>query len=161
MADSGVSQWSFPDLIEAARGAADFISEVDANDNSFLAPDSMIDAIKAYCERTGQAVPGTVGEIMQCVYRSLSRCYKEAIDSLSELTGRTYTSINIVGGGCQDMYLNEMTAKATGLPVYAGPVEGTAIGNLIVQLIAAGEYRDLQAARDAVRESFNIKEIKG
>ena len=149
-------QWSFPDLIEAARGAADFISEVDANDNSFLAPDSMIDAIKAYCERTGQAVPGTVGEIMQCVYRSLSRCYKEAIDSLSELTGRTYTSINIVGGGCQDMYLNEMTAKATGLPVYAGPVEGTA-----VQLIAAGEYRDLQAARDAVRESFNIKEIRG
>ena len=98
---------------------------------------------------------------MQCVYRSLSRCYKEAIDSLSELTGRTYTSINIVGGGCQDMYLNEMTAKATGLPVYAGPVEGTAIGNLIIQLIAAGEYRDLQAARDAVRESFNIKEIKG
>ena len=154
-------QWSFPDLIEAARGAADFISEVDANDNSFLAPDSMIDAIKAYCERTGQAVPGTVGEIMQCVYRSLSRCYKEAIDSLSELTGRTYTSINIVGGGCQDMYLNEMTAKATGLPVYAGPVEGTAIGNLIVQLIATGEYRDLQAARDAVRESFNSKEIKG
>ena len=154
-------QWSFPDLIEAARGAADFISEVDANDNSFLAPDSMIDAIKAYCERTGQAVPGTVGEIMQCVYRSLSRCYKEAIDSLSELTGRTYTSINIVGGGCQDMYLNEMTAKATGLPVYAGPVEGTAIGNLIIQLIVAGEYRDLQAARDAVRESFNIKEIKG
>ncbi|MER2026619.1 MAG: rhamnulokinase [Lachnospiraceae bacterium] len=154
-------QWSFPDLIEAARGAANFISEVDANDESFLAPDSMIDAIKAYCERTGQAVPGTVGEIMQCVYRSLSRCYKEAIDSLSELTGRTYTSINIVGGGCQDMYLNEMTAKATGLPVYAGPVEGTAIGNLIVQLIAAGEYRELQAARDAVRESFNIKEIRG
>ena len=154
-------QWSFSDLIEAARGASDFESEVDANNESFLSPDSMIDAIKAYCEKTGQAVPGTLGEIMQCVYRSLSRCYREAIISLGELTGRTYTSINIVGGGCQDMYLNEMTAKATGLPVYAGPVEGTAIGNLIVQLIAAGEFKDLQAARDAVRLSFDIKEING
>ena len=154
-------QWGFPDLIEAARSAADFSSVVDANDDSFLAPESMIDAIKDYCQKTGQAVPGTVGEIMQCVYLSLSRCYKDAIASLSQLTGKTYTSINIVGGGCQDMYLNEMTAKAAGLPVYAGPVEGTAIGNLMVQMIAAGEYADLQEAREAVRKSFNIKEIKG
>ena len=154
-------QWSFPDLIEAARGAADFHSVVDANDDCFLAPESMIDAIKDYCRRSGQPVPETVGEIMQCVYLSLSRCYKEAILNLCKLTGKIYTSINIVGGGCQDMYLNEMTAKAVGLPVFAGPVEGTAIGNLIVQFIASGEFKDLQAARDAVRESFNIKEIKG
>lgn len=154
-------QWSFPDLIEAAGEAVDFRSVVDANDDCFLAPQSMIDAIKDYCRRSGQPVPETVGEIMQCVYLSLARCYKEAIDSLSRLTGRTYTSINIVGGGCQDMYLNSMTSRACGLPVYAGPVEGTAIGNLIVQLIAAGEFRDLQAARDAVRVSFDIKEIEG
>ena len=153
-------QWSFPDLIEAARGAADFHSVVDANDDRFLAPESMIDAIKDYCRISGQQVPETVGEIMQCVYLSLSRCYKEAILNLCKLTGKIYTSINIVGGGCQDMYLNEMTAKAIGLPVYAGPVEGTAIGNLIVQFIAAGEFTDLQAARDAIRASFDIKEIK-
>lgn len=153
-------QWSFPDLIEAARGAADFHSIVDANDDRFLAPESMIDAIKEYCRISGQQVPETVGEIMQCVYLSLSRCYKEAILNLCKLTGKIYTSINIVGGGCQDMYLNEMTAKAVGLPVYAGPVEGTAIGNLIVQFIAAGEFTDLQAARDAIRASFDIKEIK-
>lgn len=153
-------QWSFPDLIEAARGAADFHSIVDANDDCFLAPLSMIDAIKEYCRISGQQVPETVGEIMQCVYLSLSRCYKEAILNLCKLTGKIYTSINIVGGGCQDMYLNEMTAKAIGLPVYAGPVEGTAIGNLIVQFIAAGEFTDLQAARDAIRASFDIKEIK-
>ena len=153
-------QWSFPDLIEAARGAADFHSIVDANDDRFLAPESMIDAIKEYCRISGQQVPETVGEIMQCVYLSLSRCYKEAILNLCKLTGKIYTSINIVGGGCQDMYLNEMTAKAIGLPVYAGPVEGTAIGNLIVQFIAAGEFTDLQAARDAIRASFDIKEIK-
>ena len=154
-------QWSFPDLIEAAKGAADFHSIVDANDDCFLAPESMIDAIKDYCRRSGQPVPETVGEIMQCVYLSLSRCYKEAILNLCKLTGKIYTSINIVGGGCQDMYLNEMTAKAVGLPVFAGPVEGTAIGNLIVQFIASGEFKDLQAARDAIRGSFDIKEIKG
>lgn len=125
-------RWSFPDLIVEAEGAADFSSVVDANDGSFLSPESMIDAVKTYCISTGQKVPGTVGEVMQCVYRSLAKCYRDAIEDLSRLTGKRYTSINIVGGGCQDMYLNQMTANAVGLPVYAGPVEGTAIGNLKV-----------------------------
>ncbi len=151
--------WSFPDLIEAARQAEDFPSVVDANDDCFLAPESMIDAVKEFCARSGQQVPQSVGEIMQCVYRSLARCYRDAIEELSRLTGKTYTSINIVGGGCQDMYLNAMTARATGLPVYAGPVEGTAIGNLGVQLIAAGEVPSLQAFRDMIRVSFDIREI--
>lgn len=151
--------YSFPDLIEEAKGAASFPSAVDANDDSFLAPDSMIDAIKAYCQKTDQPIPVTVGEIMQCVYKSLAKCYKDAITGLSQLTGKTYTSINIVGGGCQDMYLNQITANATGLPVYAGPVEGTAIGNLIVQMIAAQEFDGLQEAREAIKNSFDIKEV--
>ena len=151
--------WSFPDLIEEAKGAADFHSVVDANDSSFLSPVSMIDAIKAYCDKTGQSVPGTVGEIMQCVYRSLAKCYRDAIDSLSQLTGKYYTSVNIVGGGCQDMYLNQLTANTVGLPVYAGPVEGTAIGNLAVQMIAAGEFSSLQEARNSIKASFDIKEV--
>ena len=157
---AGGRTYSFPDLIAEAQSAADFPSVADANDDSFLAPDSMIDAIKDYCSKTGQPVPTTVGEIMQCVYRSLAKCYKDAIAGLSALTGKTYTSVNIVGGGCQDMYLNQMTANATGLPVYAGPVEGTAIGNLIVQMIAGGEFDSLQTARDAVKKSFDIVEIK-
>lgn len=152
-------QWSFPDLIAAAQEAADFSSVVDANDAAFLAPDSMIDAIKDCCARTGQPVPESVGEIMQCVYLSLARCYREAIEGLSRLTGKTYTSVNIVGGGCQDLYLNQMTADTTGLPVYAGPVEGTAIGNLIVQMIAGGEFDSLQQARNAIKNSFDIKEV--
>ena len=152
--------YSFPDLIEEAKGAADLPSVVDANDGSFLAPDSMIDAIKDYCEKSGQPVPESVGELMQCVYKSLSKCYRDAIEGLSALTGKTYASVNIVGGGCQDMYLNQMTANAVGLPVYAGPVEGTAIGNLIVQMIAGGEFDSLQAARDAIKNSFDIKEVK-
>ncbi len=156
---AATKQWSFPDLIAEARASSDFGSIVDVNRDCFLAPESMIGAIKDECKRTNQPVPETVGEIMQCVYTSLSLCYRDAIASLQELTGKHYTSINIVGGGCQDMYLNERTAQATGLPVFAGPVEGTAIGNLIVQMIAGGDLENLQAARDAIRRSFEIKEV--
>ena len=153
-------KWSFPDLIAAAKEAEDFPSVVDVNDDRFLSPESMIDAIKAYCRETDQKVPQTVPQVMRCIYQSLARCYKEAIEGLSKLTGKTYTSINIVGGGSQDMYLNTMTAKATGLTIFAGPVEGTAIGNLIVQLIFRGVFRDLSEARNVVRNSFDIKVIE-
>ena len=152
-------KWSFPDLIEEAKKAEDFASVVDVNLDCFLAPDSMIQAIKDECARTNQAVPQSVAELMQCVYTSLSLCYKDAIANLEKLTGKHYTSINIVGGGCQDNYLNMRTAKATGLTVYAGPVEGTAIGNLLIQMIAGGDLAGLQEARDAIRASFEIREI--
>ena len=153
-------QWSFPELIQAAREAEGFDSIVDANDNRFLSPESMIEELKAYCTETGQRPPETVGEIMQCVYNSLAQCYKEAIMGLELLTGKKYTSINIVGGGCQDGYLNQLTARATGLPVYVGPIEGTAIGNLVVQMIAGKEFDGLQSARNAIKSSFDISEIK-
>ena len=153
-------KWSFAELETAAREAADFPSVVDVNDGRFLAPDSMTEAVKSLCAETGQPVPDSVGELIQCVYRSLAKCYAQAIKELSSLAGKQYASINIVGGGCQDGYLNQLTSNATGLPVYAGPVEGTAIGNLLVQMIAGGEFADLQAARDSIRESFEIKEVK-
>ena len=152
-------KWSFPDLIAEAEKEEGFAAVVDVNASCFLAPQSMIQAIKDECVRTGQPVPETVGQIMQCVYTSLSLCYRDAIRALEGLTGKHYTSINIVGGGCQDGYLNRRTAQATGLTVYAGPVEGTAIGNLLVQMIEAKEFENLQAARNAIRESFEIKEV--
>lgn len=152
-------QWSFGQLAQEAEKCAGFPSVVDVNRDCFLAPESMIDAIRDECRRTGQRVPETVGETVQCVYSSLALCYRDAIRSLEKLTDRHFTSINIVGGGCQDMYLNRRTAEATGLPVYAGPVEGTAIGNLLVQMIQAGEFADLQTARKAVAYSFDIKEV--
>lgn len=157
---AGEHKWTFPELIAAAKEAEDFASIVDVNDDCFLAPESMIDAIKHYCRTTDQKVPQTVPQIMQCIYQSLAKCYKEAIQGLTALTGKTYTSINIVGGGCQDMYLNAKTAQATGLTVFAGPVEGTAIGNLMLQFIHAGIFADLSEAREAVKASFDIKEIK-
>ena len=150
---------SFAELEECARTAGEFASVVDVNDESFLAPDSMIDAVKEYCRKSGQAIPASVGELIHCVYKSLAYCYANAIKNLSQITGKKYTTINIVGGGSKDGYLNEMTAKATGLPVFAGPAEGTALGNLMVQMIASGAYSDLTAARCAIKESFQIKEI--
>lgn len=153
-------QWSFPDLIEAAKDAVGFSATVDVNRDCFLSPDSMIEAIREECRRTSQHIPETVGQIMRCIYQSLALCYRDAIANLELLAGKKFTSINIVGGGCQDGYLNEMTAKVTGLPVYAGPVEGTAIGNLMVQMVAAGEMKDLQAGRDTVRNSFGISKIQ-
>ena len=148
-------KYSFNDLERAARSAADFAGTVNADDGRFLAPDSMIAEVLAAAD----VKPATVGELVRCVYLSLAKCYAGAIAKLSELTGRTYTSLNIVGGGCQDGYLNELTREATGLEVFAGPVEGTAIGNLLVQFIAAGEFADLAAARRAVAESFDVKKV--
>ena len=142
---------TFPELIAAGV--------VSTGDDRFLAPKSMIEEVKAACTEAGYPTPETTGEVMQVIYNSLSRDYRSAIEELQALTGKTYTSLNIVGGGSQDNYLNQMTANATGLPVFAGPTEGTALGNLLVQFIAAGAYSDLQAARDAIKASFDIKEI--
>lgn len=156
----GKKKVGFDELEAAARAADYFESMVDVNDDSFLAPPSMIDAVKEYCRRTRQPVPSSISELMQCVYRSLAGCYGKAVRDLSRLTGKSYTSINIVGGGAKDGYLNELTARATGLPVYAGPAEGTALGNLMVQMIAGGEYPDLSSARKAIKNSFTVREIR-
>lgn len=151
---------SFPELIAAAKEAADFPSCVDPDDNRFLAPESMIEEVKAACADTQQQVPATTGEVMQCVYNSLTQDYRRAVGKLQTLTGKTYTSLNIVGGGSQDAYLNQQTANATGLPVFAGPTEGTALGNLMVQFIHAGVFADLAEARAAIKHSFEIKEYQ-
>lgn len=142
-------KYSFADLEMSARGAEDYSITVNVNDSRFLNPDSMISQVVAAAEKEGKA-PQTIGELMQCVYKSLAACYADAIQNLSEITGKTYTSVNIVGGGSKDLYLNALTAEATGLEVFAGPTEGTAIGNLIVQMIAGGEFADLAEARRAI-----------
>ena len=142
-------RYSFSDLSNIARGENDYTVQINVNDQRFMNPDSMIGEVIAAAKEEG-VPPKTVGELMQCVYKSLAACYADAIRNLSEITGRSYTSLNIVGGGCQDLYLNSLTAEATGLEVFTGPIEGTAIGNLIVQMIAGGEFRDLNEARKAI-----------
>jgi rhamnulokinase len=153
---AGIADWekgkkySFADLEAAAREAGDFPSVVDAADKRFFAPESMTDAVCSACAQSAQKVPTTVGELVQCVYRSLAQSYAREAKLLASITGRDYTTLNIVGGGSQDTYLNELTAEATGLEVVAGPTEGTAIGNLIVQMISSGEFADLAEARRAI-----------
>ena len=151
-------KYSFAELEQMAKQESDFPSRVDVNDLSFFAPESMIDAVKDYCRKTDQKIPDTIGQVMQCVYKSLAQSYAETITGLEKITGKKFTSINIVGGGTKDVYLNALTAEATGLPVYAGPTEGTALGNLLSQMISAGEIPDVPAARDVIRNSFEIKE---
>lgn len=160
LTDENGNRPSFPDLIKAAEGAKEFPSMVDVDDDRFLAPASMIEEVKKACADSDQPVPETTGEVMQVVYRSLADDYRRAVKSLEKLTGKTYTSMNIVGGGSQDMYLNQMSANATGLTVYAGPTEGTALGNLLVQMIASKETASLQDARNMIAESFEIREVK-
>ena len=145
----------FQELCDAAE-VSDYSGLVNADDSRFLAPDSMIGEVKAACREAGYPEPATPGELVRCIYRSLAEAYRKAVESLVSLTGRNFTSLNIVGGGSKDNGLDQMTADALRLPVYAGPTEGTALGNLIVQFIAAGEFTDLAAARAAIRESFPI-----
>lgn len=149
---------SFGQVAAMAQKEADFASRVDVNDNGFLAPESMTQAVADYCRGTGQPVPETGGQTAACIYHSLAEGYAGAIEQLGQLTGREITAVNIVGGGSQDGYLNQLTANATGLPVYAGPTEGTALGNLMVQMMAQEELKDLDEAREVERNSFEIKE---
>lgn len=151
--------YGFGELSEMARQSESFTSEVNVNDERFLSPDSMIDAVKSWCKEYDEAIPSTTGELLQVVYRSLAHTYAMTVDELKRTTGKEFTSINIVGGGCQDTYLDELASKACGMPVFAGPVEGTSLGNLEVQMIRAGEFKDLQEARDCVARSFSVKQI--
>ena len=156
-AKAGEKKWGFGELSALAREAGDFSSKVDVNNDRFLRPASMIDEILGALKESGQKVPETVGELMQCIYVSLSDCYRETASLLTSINGKVYRELNIIGGGCQDAYLNEMTAKALGIPVIAGPIEGTAIGNLIVQMIADGVFENLSAARSSIGKSFEIR----
>ncbi len=152
--------YSFAQLEAMARSEADFPSIIPANDARFLAPDSMSEAIRESCRESGQLVPESVGQLIQCAYRSLAVCYRATVRELEAVTGKTYTSINVVGGGSKDGYLNELTSAAAGLPLCAGPGEGTALGNLMVQMIRGGVFVDLEEARHAIRPSFDLKEYR-
>ena len=107
-------------------------------DEAFMNPPSMEEAIKAYCRESGQAVPQTKAELTRCVLQSLAEKYREAIAHLNTLLPRPVSRLHIIGGGSQNQLLNRLTAEATGLEVVAGPVEATAMGNILVQAKAAG-----------------------
>lgn len=149
--------YGFGEICKMAEEAKDFPSRVEVNDDCFLSPANMTEAVKDYCRRTGQQVPETLGEIATVIYASLAECYARSVKELEELTGRTYSRIHVVGGGSNAGYLNELTAKATGKEVHAGPGEATAIGNVTAQMLKAGEFKTVEEARDTIHASFEIQ----
>lgn len=153
------TKYSFAEICEAAS-KENIKSIVDCNDIRFLAPASMIDEVKKACIESKQEEPKTDAQVASVIYNSLAECYKNTIDEIEEITGKKYTQINIVGGGANAEYLNELTAKYTGRQVFAGPTEATAIGNMMVQMMKNKELKDLKEARECVFESFEIKNYK-
>lgn len=154
------NEYSYDDLMNLAIECKSTGSLVDLNDERFLAPDSMIDAIKSYCVDKGLVVPNTVGEIMDVIYRSLATIYADSVKATEKVTGKTFEILNIVGGGSKDEYLNKLAKKYTGKRVLAGPTEGTAVGNLLTQIISAGEIKDLKEGREVVKNSFEVIEVE-
>ncbi|MCR4901901.1 MAG: rhamnulokinase [Butyrivibrio sp.] len=151
--------YSFASLCEKAA-LEDITSVVDANSDRFLAPDSMIKAVQDACSEKGEQVPVTPWELAKVIYRSLALCYKQATEEIEAITGKHFDSVNIVGGGSNAVYLNELTAAETGRVVNAGPGEATAIGNLGAQMIADGCFESLTSFRTAVFDSFGVKQYK-
>lgn len=153
-------QYSFAQLCEMADECSDFPSRVFVNAQEFLAPESMTEAVRQYCEKSGQRVPETTGELAAVIYQSLAKCYGEIVQEIEQLTGEHYDTIHIVGGGANADYLNRLTASQSGRQVLAGPSEATAIGNLMAQMIGKGEFAGLMQARACVAESFPIREYQ-
>lgn len=148
--------YSFGQLCEMAVENSSFPSRVNVNDQAFLAPEHMITAIQNSCLESHQPVPKTPGELAAVIYQSLSDSYAETVTEIESLTGIHYDTIHIVGGGSNADYLNRLTAEKSGRKVLAGPGEATAIGNLMAQMIQAGEFEGLTEARKCVLASFPI-----
>lgn len=147
---------SFSDMVDAADHVQPFQSFIDPDDPMFLHPINMPFQIQEYCRKTNQAVPYSVGEIVRCILESLAFKYKMTLDMMEELTGIKYPGLHIVGGGTQNALLCQFTANAIARPVWAGPKEASAIGNIAVQYMGLNQIGSLREARSLIRDSFHI-----
>ncbi len=150
-------EYSFAQMEAWAKEATPFRSIINVDHPSFATPGNMPEKIRAYCRMTNQPVPSSEGEVVRAIYEGLALKYRFVAERIQELTGKRAKVIHIVGGGTKDGFLSQMTADACGIPVAAGPEEATAIGNLMMQLIALGEVKDLKEARAIIRDSFALK----
>lgn len=154
------NDFSFNDLEKAALACEPFKCFIDPDYPEFGKPGDIPSRIQKYCEKTGQYVPQTVGEIVRCIYESLALKYYHSFLNLKKISGKDFESINIVGGGTKDPLLCQMAANACNVTVYAGPIEATALGNIAVQMIAIGEIKDLKEARKIIKNSFDTKQYE-
>ncbi|MBD2867471.1 rhamnulokinase [Paenibacillus arenilitoris] len=148
---------SYAELVALAERAEPFRSLINPDDPTFYAPAGMVDRIRAYCRETAQPVPESMGETARCVLESLALRYRQALEQMEELTGHAYEGLHMVGGGIQNKLLCRLTADAIGRRVWTGPVEASAIGNMLMQLVALGQCSNLQVARRLVAASFPVE----
>ncbi|MCB0732267.1 MAG: rhamnulokinase, partial [Ignavibacteriae bacterium] len=151
-------EFTYVQLNSLAKKASPFKCVIDVDSPDFLNPENMLNAINEFCLRTNQKLPQTKGEYIRSVLESLALKYGMLIERINSLSKNKIEKINIVGGGSQNELLNQFTADATGLKVYAGPVEATAFGNILLQAIAKGKIKDLLSGREIVKNSVKIKE---
>jgi rhamnulokinase len=144
----------------AANGERRPGTVIDPDDPAFLHPFSMVDAIADACRRTDQQVPADPAAFARTIFNGLALKYRVVLEWLEELTGRSITTIRVIGGGARNRLLNELTANATGRMVIAGPVEATALGNLAMQLLATGQVASLDEARDVIDRSFETERFE-
>ncbi len=148
--------YSFEDLKNMALESS-CPSIIDVDDERLSPPGNMPARVKAICEETHQPIPETDGDVMRVIYYSLAQKYKEAVSHLAKVTGKKFDCLRMVGGGIKDTLLCQLSADATGLPVYAGPVEATVLGNLSAQMIAMGAVKDVDEARKIIADSFPME----
>jgi rhamnulokinase len=150
--------YSWSELVRLAQQAAPLESLIEPDHAVFVAPKNMPAAIRDYCARTGQPVPESEGAVIRAAMESLTLRYRMVLGWLEELMENKISTIHIVGGGTQNRELCQMTADATGRRVVAGPVEATAIGNVMMQAVAAGDVADIAQARQVISASFDVEE---
>ncbi len=150
-------EYSFGELEQMASEAEPFQSFIDPDAPEFVPSGNMPKRIRAYCKRTGQRVPETVGAIVRCIDESLALRYRAAKEELESCLGKTYPCLHMIGGGIQSKLLCQMTANAVERPVVAGPVEATVLGNIALQLLAEGAIQDIQEARRIIKASEAIQ----
>lgn len=148
--------YSYDELILLAEVAPSFVSLIDPDDSVFFSPMSMPQAIGDYCRRTGQPVPADAGAVVRCCLESLALKYRYVLEKLESLVGKRLDTLHVVGGGSQNQLLCRWTADACGRPVLAGPVEATALGNVLVQMMGLGLIGSLTEAREVVRRSVEV-----
>lgn len=153
-------EYDYLTLIEMAKASPEFVSLINPSDPRFIAPDNMPEKIASYCKETNQPVPQTPGAFVRCCYESLALLYKKTILMIEELIGSKIERLHTVGGGSQNPLLNQLTANSLQIPVYAGPAEATATGNMIVQAIALGHLPSIEVARDIIRKSMKVNIIE-
>jgi rhamnulokinase len=154
--ERGGVTYDYAALMKMAEASKPFASIVNPDDPSFMLPSSMPSSLGAYCKETGQSVPEEPGDVVRCALESLALRYRWVLERLEELVGKRLDTIHIVGGGCQNTLLCQLAADACNRPVVAGPVEATAIGNVLVQAIGLGLLGSLAEGRAVVRRSFEV-----